>query len=113
MELIYELVGEKIRQVFDSEVVDIVTFDPNTNLMTMRYSYEKGDRSTFTPREPFGFRLHVIQTRAPLLLNRITPELNEQYGNPILIGDFTNAALFVPMLVGGQARGVISLQNLD
>ena len=28
MQGIYELVGEKIREIFDAQVIDIVTYDP-------------------------------------------------------------------------------------
>ena len=47
MQAIYDLVGEKIRQVFDAEVAGIYTYDPGTDLLTERYSFEKGDRTRF------------------------------------------------------------------
>ena len=38
----------------------------------------------------------------------------ERYGNPyVLSGDPIRSALFVPLVVGGRATGVISLQNAD
>ena len=43
-----------------------------------------------------------------------TPELAERYGNPfVLSGEPVKSMLFVPLVVGGRATGVISLQNLD
>ena len=69
MQGIYELVGEKISEIFDAQVIDIVTYDPKANLIEDRYAYEKGDRTLLGPREVKGFRKHVIETRQLLLHN--------------------------------------------
>ena len=44
---IYELVGEKIRDVFNAQVIDIVTYDRTVNKIEDRYSYEKGDTNCY------------------------------------------------------------------
>ena len=64
---IYDLVGEKIREIFNAQVIDIVTYDRNTNLIEDQYAYEKGDRTLLGPRQPKGFRKHVIETGEMLL----------------------------------------------
>jgi GAF domain-containing protein len=107
------LIGEEVREVFNVQVVDIVTFDSTTNLIAMPYSYEKGDRSVISPREPYGFRLQVINSGAPLLINENFQDLAAQYSNPLLTGDWPKSALFVPLLVAGIVKGVISIQDLD
>ena len=53
---IYELVGEKIRHIFNAQIIDIVTYNPETNLLEDRYAYEKGDRTLVGTWEPSGFR---------------------------------------------------------
>ena len=53
---IYELVGEKMRGIFNAQVIDIVTYDRNTQLIEDRYTYEKGDRTLLGPRPLKGFR---------------------------------------------------------
>ncbi len=110
---IYELIGEKVREVFGAQVVDIVAYEPTTNLIAMPYSYEKGDRSVISPREPYGFRLHVMNTREPLLINENFIQLAAQHNNPLLTGEWPKSALFVPLLVDDQAKGIISIQDLD
>jgi len=110
---IYELIGEKVREVFNVQVVDIVVYDPVTNLLSMPYSYEKGDRSVFSPREPYGFREQVIQSGAPLLINQNFVELASQSNNPLLTGEWPKSALFVPLLVDGRVKNIISIQDLD
>ena len=63
MQAIYELVGEKLRSIFNAQILDIVTYNRVTGLLHDRYCYENGDRATFSPRPAFGFRKHIIQTR--------------------------------------------------
>ncbi len=46
---IYELVGEKFREIFDAQVIDIVTYDSHLNQIEDRYAYEKGDRTMLGP----------------------------------------------------------------
>ena len=110
---IYELIGEKVREVFNIDVIDIVTYDPVSNLLSMPYSYEKGDRSVFSPREPYGFRLQAIESREPVLINQNFFELAARQNNPLLTGDWPKSALFVPLLVDGKVKSIISIQNME
>jgi len=113
MQAIYDLVGEKIREIFKAQVVDIVTYDKHNNLIEDRYSYEKGDRTLVVPREPKGFRKHVINTRQIMVINQDVEKLSLQYDNKVMVGEQAKSMLFVPMIAGGEATGIISLQNLD
>ncbi len=113
MQGIYELVGEKIRQIFDAQVIDIVMYDRSANLIEDRYSYEKGDRTILGPREPKGFRKHVIQTKQILLHNENVEQAMQEFDNIILIGDMPKSQIYVPMMAAGEVTGIISLQNLD
>ncbi len=110
---IYELVGEKIREIFDAQVIDIVMYNSSANLVEDRYSYEKGDRSLLPAREPKGFRKHVIQTRQLLLHNENVEQAMLDFGNEVLIGEMPKSQVYVPMIAGGEVKGIISLQNLD
>ena len=111
---IYDAVGDRIRDVFDAQVVDIAIFDEATGLLHFPYTIERGVRFPDEPIELIGFRKHVMEMREPLMIDESTPELAERYGNPwVLSGEPIKSALFVPLVVGGRATGVISLQNLD
>lgn len=113
IDAIYELIGDKVREVFNVKVVDIVDYDPAVNLISMPYSYENGDRSVISPREPYGFREQVIRTGASLLINRNFVELAAKYNNPLITGEWPRSALFVPLLVNGEVKSIISIQDLD
>ncbi|MEO5945190.1 MAG: GAF domain-containing protein, partial [Chitinophagaceae bacterium] len=110
---IYELVGEKMRNIFNAQVIDIVTYDPKLNLIEDQYSYEKGDRTLVGPREPKGFRKHVIETSELLKHNDNVDKAMVDFNNEILIGEIPKSQVYAPMIAGGKVKGVISLQNLD
>jgi signal transduction histidine kinase/DNA-binding response OmpR family regulator len=58
-------------------------------------------------------RRHVLATREPLLINEAIWE-QAQFGVPgPMSGEPARSVLFAPLLIGGEATGVISLQNLD
>jgi PAS domain S-box-containing protein len=111
---IYDLVGDKVLEVFDAQIVSISVFDEASELLTFPYVIERGERLHENPIPLIGFRRHVMETRQPLMIDESTPEVAALYGNPyVLSGDPVRSALFVPLVVGGRATGVISLQNAD
>jgi GAF domain-containing protein len=111
---IYDLVGDRIRDVFDAQVVSISTWNEATGLLQFPYVIERDERLEEQPIPLIGFRKHVIETREPLMIDDVTAEICDRYGNPyVLSGEVVRSALFVPLLVGGHATGVVSLQNVD
>ncbi len=113
MQAIYDAVGDRIRDVFDAEVVDIGMYDEASGLIHFPYAIERGERSTDEPIELIGFRKHVVGTREPLRLDAKLAEVAEKYGNPVLSGEMPKSVLFVPLVAGGKATGVISLQSIE
>ena len=80
------------------------------NLLHFPYTIERGVRFPDEPIQVIGFRKHVMETRQPLLVNQDIARMSAQYGNPLAIqGEVPKSDIFVPMLVGGEAKGVISL----
>jgi PAS domain S-box-containing protein len=114
LQAIYDAVGDRIRDVFDAQVVDIAIFDETSGLLHFPYTIERGVRFPDEPIELIGYRKHVMKTREPLMIAESTPEESKRYGNPyVLAGEPVKSALFVPLVVGGRATGVISLQSVD
>jgi len=110
---IYDLVGEKIREIFQAQIIDIVIYNKNTNQIEDKYAFEKGDRTLLGPREPLGFRKHIIETRQAMVINENLVDLSEEYDSYVTIGEKPKSAVFVPMITGEEITGIISLQNLD
>jgi PAS domain S-box-containing protein len=110
---IYELVGEELRQIFDAQVVAIISYDRQTDLTYWRYSIEKGQRQNIPPQAPGGFSGHILRTRQPLLITRDLEERASELDSAIVSGEAPKSYLGVPLIAGGEATGVISLQNID
>jgi GAF domain-containing protein len=68
LQAIYDVVGDKIQEVFDAQVVDIGMYDPSSGLISFPYTIERGVRFPDEPIPLLGFRKHVIWTRESLLL---------------------------------------------
>jgi len=114
MQAIYDLVGEKIRDLFNAQVVMILTYDAKTNMVSYPYTIEKRERFYYEPRSlTSGFSTHIIQTRQPLMVNQNVTEKAGEFGAQLMGGEPPKSWMGVPMLVGGEVTGVINLQNID
>jgi PAS domain S-box-containing protein len=110
---IYDLVGDKLQEVFDAQVVSISILDERTGLLQFPHVIERGERLEVEPIPVIGFRKHVLETLEPLMINEDAEAAAEQYGNPLLSGEMVKSCIFVPLVAGGKANGVVSLQNVD
>ena len=113
MQSMYELVGDRIQEIFDAQVVDIGILDREDGLLHFPYTIEKGERFPDEPGPIAGFGGHVMETREPLLINEDADERALEFGSAVIQGASVKSALFVPLVVGGEAIGRISLQNID
>ncbi len=114
MQAMYELVGEKIQTTFDAQVVDIGLYDRAAGLVRFPYTVERGVRFPDQPIELIGFRKQVVETKAPVVVNRDLEGRALEAGQPAVIqGELAKSALFVPLISGGDVTGVFLLANLD
>ncbi len=115
VQAIYDLVGDEIRDVFKAQVVMISTYDRETDSLEHRYAIERGQRVYAPGRFPTrGFRTQIVQTRRPVLVGTDVAEQAARLGQPTLPGTITPKTwLGVPMLVGDQVTGILSLQDVD
>lgn len=112
---IYELIGDTFHNFFNAQVVMISTYDPQSNTVEHRYAIERGRRVDAPGRlPPGGFRARIIQTKQPLLFNTNVAEEAARFEQPIIPGTGTPRSwLGVPILLGDQVTGILSVQNLD
>src|SRR5208283_4354676 len=110
VEAIYDMVGNKIREIFAADVVGISLYRPATNLVHYVFLLDHGERFHPEPLPPSGFSAHILRTRQQLVfhtadeLNRMMAELKSSN-----LGGSTpdNSFIYVPILRGGEANGVI------
>jgi serine phosphatase RsbU (regulator of sigma subunit) len=112
---IYNLVGDKIRDIFNSQIVMISTYDQVTETIEHVYAFERGEHIYAPGRYPIrGFRTQIVKTRQPILVNRNVAERAARLGQHTIPGTITPKSwLGVPMIVGDQVTGILSLQNVD
>jgi len=114
VQAMYELVGERASDVFDTQVVDIAVFDREAAFMRFPFVLERGVRFPDHPGPVMGFRKRVLETRQPVIVTHDLRARAAEAGQPAhLIGEPAKSAIFAPLAVGDEMFGVISLQNLD
>jgi GAF domain-containing protein len=119
---IYDKTGDKIREIFDAQTVVLAIYDKRSNLTHYPYIIENGERLYQDPlplnENGGGFSGHVIRTHKPLVVNQNFEEYSKKFQSTNLGVDqdeeiIVMAGLWVPMMIGDEVKGVISLQNLQ
>ncbi len=116
LQAIYDVVGDKIQEIFDAQVVDIGIFDEAAGLINFPYAIERGVRY---PDEPSPISTssttqRLLETKAPVLINDV-PAWDRERGevSGVIQGEPALSVLAAPLFSGEDVRGRISLQNLD
>lgn len=117
MQGIYDLVGDRIQNLFDAQAVLVCTFDYEKNIEIFHYVFEDGITHQIDPRPIDKLRQRLIDTGQLILINENADEMWTQLTGevPTVIPGtlMTKSALYVPMVVGKIVRGYLSLQNVD
>ncbi|WP_273276021.1 GAF domain-containing protein [Maribacter polysiphoniae] len=117
MQGIYDLVGDKIRDLFDAQVVAISTFDQKDKLEEFNYVFEDGERFNINSRPIDILRQKIIDSKEFIYLNEnvdaMWTKITGEVPTVIPGTQFTKSALYVPMIMGKEVRGYVSLQNVE
>ncbi|WP_179107054.1 response regulator [Variovorax sp. KK3] len=113
-EAIVDLVGDRLRELFDSGDVSIVWWDDKTDFIQVLYRYEHGQPLPLPPPRP----LDRDDPLADLLLHRRevglcnTREEQTQIGLAPAPGtDWAHSVVAVPIIGSDRVLGIIALQN--
>jgi signal transduction histidine kinase/CheY-like chemotaxis protein/putative methionine-R-sulfoxide reductase with GAF domain len=114
MQAMYDLVGDKITEIFDAHAVDIGLYDFEREVIRFPYNVERGKRLAGDDF-PFGpLTLRVINEAKPVVINDFEAWQRETDGVHVAIeGEVPKSILFAPLVTAGKPFGRISLQNLD
>jgi GAF domain-containing protein/CheY-like chemotaxis protein len=114
IQAMYDLVGDKIREIFDAQVVDIGIFDDEAGVIRFPYTIERGVRLPDEPVPLNAAAKDFRRNKETVVLNHDIPGWYASHGFEIVIrGEAPRSMVFVPLMVGDEVRGRISLQNLD
>jgi PAS domain S-box-containing protein len=104
---IIQLVGDKILEVFEADIVYVAVLDEINQLVTFPYTHGE-DISPIQFGE--GLTSEVLSTNQALLINNKTERKSD--GKEVdVIGRETLSYLGVPIMIGSKAVGVLSVQN--
>ena len=117
MQAMYELVGDRIEEIFDAQVVDIGDPRSGRGYMQFPYAIERGVRlSRRADRDRSASARHVIETREPLADQRATWSGASGESRQQVVGsgrDRRSRRSSCRWSCGERGHGRISLQNLD
>jgi len=109
---IVDLVGDKLRETFNTGDLSITWYDPRANLVQYLYIYEHGNRLQFDPRPPRsgGTYEQLLKTRLPTILNSRAAMLAA--GVYTIPGTDTACAMIdVPIIGSDRVLGSLSVEN--
>ena len=110
---IIDLVGEKIREVFNAQVVSISTYEKDINQIHHRYAVELDDRYYFDkPQAIDADRKEIIETKQPLIFGT-AQEAIEHSGEEVVAGEMPESFMGVPIIRNQEVTGVITVQDID
>ncbi len=113
MQAIYDLVGDKIREIFETQSMFIAIFDHESGKDIIPYDYEEGVREYPAPDDLSKFEQHIINTRQSLMVNENLEARAKEIGMTVIPGtEMAKSGMWVPLISGDLVRGMISIQNL-
>ncbi|HND47715.1 MAG TPA: GAF domain-containing protein, partial [Anaerolineales bacterium] len=109
-------VGNKIHEIFNAEIVDILLYDAATNIVQLAYSFS--DNIHYEDEPPWelgeGLTSKIIISKQPLLLNT-SQEINDHGAAAYLTApedeEEIKSYMGVPIMVGDQVLGVVDVQS--
>ncbi len=110
---VIDLVGEKLRENFPVQSIYIALLDRQTNLIHFPYYFENGERIEWDDTLEYGQGMTsaVMRLRQPVLINEDWARRAQEYGTLFPESDPSKSSLGVPIMVGDEAIGMISLQS--
>ena len=113
MQAIYDLIGNKIQELFDAQAVIISTFDHENGLEQFQYTIEDGERFYPESRPINKLRAHLIESKQKIIINTAA-EATEWFGKEVVPGTkYMKSGVFVPLISGEIVTSYVSLQNVE
>ncbi len=113
---VFELVGEKLRELFDSQGISIATLDTDADVRHYAYLMERGQRHQVADASISKLGWHLIRNPQPWLVNERVAERMAEIGvvqSTIPGTEPSKSLLRVPVLTDGRVTAVIGLDNVD
>ena len=114
-ESIIDLVGDRLRTLFQTDNLSISWLDERTNLVHTLYGYEQGRRFTIEPQppRPGGMYDTVRKTRTALVLGSPGDYARLGLTTPVPGTHLSKSLILVPIFGGERLLGDITLEDHD
>ena len=116
MQAMYDLVGDRLQEIFDAQVVDIGVLDQEPAASASRTRSSVASATRTSRCAVIGGRWHVLETREPLVINETVARADRRArrAGDVVAGEAADVGRSSSRSSsGGEATGRISLQNLD
>lgn len=112
LQSIYDLVGDTLVDIFEAQMVAIAGLDLEKNQTIMYYLIEKGVRFYLDPKPISGLTQRMVDRREPFIV-ATAAEFEALHAETVAGTEESKSGLFVPLIVGDELQGAISIQNID
>jgi serine phosphatase RsbU (regulator of sigma subunit) len=112
---ILELVGTKIREVFNADVIGIAIYDLSKGVIELPYMLDHGERFDGLNRPIYGTAQYLLNNSKPLLFKHIREirQFMEEVGQDNIGGSTQdNSHMIVPILTGDHLIGIVDVGTL-
>jgi signal transduction histidine kinase len=113
MQAIYEIVGDKVVQIFDAQVVTINRLHQESRLNEYVYSFEHGRRGKIVLRPITPMIRDLLDHGEPTIVNFGTHEMRANGLIETVDGDDVLSYITAPLKRGDQVTGYVSVQNTE
>ncbi|HEY5983429.1 MAG TPA: GAF domain-containing protein, partial [Anaerolineales bacterium] len=115
LQSIYELVGDKLRQIFDRADVALAIYDSRSDILATPYAYERGKRIQVPHHkvEGGGFTGEIFRTAQPILINENMAQRAQEVGALVLAGEMEKSAVWVPLVTLGKPSGLLWIGDME
>jgi transcriptional regulator with GAF, ATPase, and Fis domain len=104
---IYNLVGDRVQNLFNAQVVIIATLDTENKIEHFNYFFENDEKVKAEPRPLGKLRLHLIKTRKKIIINT-QEEGFDWFGTQVVAGtEPIKSAVFVPLIIGDKITSYV------
>ncbi|MCP4417558.1 MAG: GAF domain-containing protein [Chloroflexi bacterium] len=113
---LFQTVHEQIQRAIPNDTFFVATYDANQKIFHFPFMFDDGELRKADPMEakPNLELTKVIETGEPIIWNRTPEEMQELKDLKLLLGDKSPTSMvFVPLRLGKQIMGIISVQNYD
>ena len=110
---IMDLIGDKLREVFNTGDFGIRWYDEKNNLVHFLYEYEHGERLDIPPQppNPGGTFDLFLKDRQPIVAN--TPELAARTGGIVIDGtDMSKSIIAIPIITSDRPHRLFADRKL-